>query len=106
MEQTSAVKNAADATQVKKARKNVKLVEQQERLDLEWVLKTPQGRRVFWRMLSKAGIYHSIWEPSAKIHYNAGKQDYGLWLLAQLEQSSPDYTLLMMKENRKESENV
>lgn len=106
-EPRSAVKNAADARQVKKSKSRAKLDRQQQMLDLEWVLKQPQGRRVLWRLLGHTGMFKSVWEPSAKIHFNAGKQDYGLWLWSECEQSSLDHTLQMQREHsRKESEDV
>jgi hypothetical protein len=101
-----AVKNAADPKQVKRSKKQAALADQQKRLDLESILKLPQGRRVMWRLLAKAGMFRSVWESNAKIHYNAGRQDYGFWLWAEIEKSNPDYMLLMMKENRKETEDV
>ena len=100
------VKNAADPVQVKKSKKKSGLDRKQELLDLEYLLSLPEGRRVFWRLLGKAGMFRSIWEPSAKIHYNSGKQDYGFWLFGEIEQASQDFMLAMMRENKKGNEDV
>lgn len=99
-----AVKNAADSGQVKKARKKGRLKREQELLDIEFLLKQPQGRRVMWRLLGHAKVFNSIWEPSAKIHYNAGRQDFGFWLLSELEAANSGYVLAMMQENKREEQ--
>jgi len=77
-------RNAADPRQVRYAERKSREVEARFFDALKDVLGTASGRFVCWVLLERAGIYRSIWDPSAKIHYNAGRQDFGHELLAAL----------------------
>ena len=101
----SLVKNAADKKQVKDARRKEKSERDRELLDIKNVLETESGRRLLWRMLARCKTFGTVWSGSALIHYNAGQQDIGHWLLSEMNQSDPDSFLLMMKENYKQGEN-
>jgi hypothetical protein len=74
-----------------------KLKRERELDDLRAVITTPEGRRVMWRLLSRCGTFASIWEPSAKIHYNSGQQDVGHYLMAEIVEAEPSALLEMMK---------
>lgn len=96
----SLVANAADPKQVAAAgrveakRENVFLA------CLKIVLGTPEGRLVFWHLLGVAGVFRSVWDPSAKIHFNAGQQDFGHMLLARCLEADEDLYQLMEREGR------
>ncbi len=94
------VKNAADEPQVKKAGDKMKLKEKIELDDLRFVLKNIEGRRVMWRLLEQCKVFETIWENSARIHYNAGKQDIGHYIMSEVVRANEDAFLLMMKENK------
>lgn len=77
-----AVRNAAD-------RRDLELAELLEdsrrhrfRGALERLLQTVDGRIVLAALIRRAGVMRSIWDPSSAIHYNAGRQDYGHELVA------------------------
>jgi hypothetical protein len=71
------VRNAADPRQVKAgarlSRRRQAYIEGLHRAMLE----TPLGRAFIADLLERAGIYNSIWHPSAEIHYLSGRQDFG-----------------------------
>jgi type II secretory pathway component PulM len=92
--------NAADPQQVARARR--KEAERGERflVSLQAIMRTREGRLVMWELLSRAGIYRSIWDPSSKIHYNAGRQDYGHELLASVIAADSDLYQQMEREQR------
>lgn len=98
MEKRALVKNAADASQVKKAENRLMNGRQRELDDLKMVLSTGEGRRFYWRLLSACKTFESIWESSAKIHYNSGRQDFGHFLLAELSEADEDAYFKMVKE--------
>lgn len=106
MSKKSLVKNAASEKQVKSAEKKEQLKEDQEIHDLKFVLETAQGRRVFWRLMEQCKVFSSVWEGSAKIHYNAGQQDVGHFIMSEIVRADEKYLFEMMKENKKESLNV
>lgn len=91
-------KNAADENQVKEARLTEKRIRERELGDLRYLLASAQGRRLIWRLLGHCKSFESVWEPSAKIHYNAGKQDVGHFLMAEIIAADENSFLQMMKE--------
>lgn len=92
--------NAANETQVRKFDRKAKDRLEQETDDLRFVMGTPAGRRVMWGLITKAGVYKTVWEPSAKIHYNAGRQDFGHELMALLLKADESLYLAMSAEAR------
>lgn len=75
-------RNAADPQQVKHAARKARMAEERLLDATRAVMDTVSGRIFVRGLLEKAGVYRSIWDPSAKIHYNAGRQDYGHELMA------------------------
>lgn len=93
--------NAADPHQVRYAERKAKRQEEVFLGSLRQTMSTAEGRLVMWELLERAGIYRSIWDPSAKIHYNAGRQDFGHELLVLLLEAGEDFYLLMETEARR-----
>lgn len=93
------VKNAADPRQVARAKKVEKERREIELEDLRAVLATDEGRRFIWRMISHCQVFGSVWSPNERIHYNAGVQDVGHWLLAEVSEADEIKILEMMQEN-------
>ena len=106
MKEKSLVKNAASEKQVKKAEKKEYSVREKELNDLKKVLNTTEGRRVFWRLMDHCRVFETVWEPSAKIHYNSGKQDVGHFIMGEIVEADEKYLMEMMKENKKENLHV
>ncbi len=92
--------NAADPQQVKFAERKEKARARRFEGALRAVLSTPEGRIVCWELIRRARVFESIWDPSAKIHYLAGRQDYGHELLATLLGVDEEAYLLMERECR------
>lgn len=59
--------------------------------DLQAVLKTPQGRRVLWRILQAAQVRQHGFVPGdvAATAFHCGQRSIGLFLLDEIEQASP-----------------
>lgn len=102
---TSAVRNAADPVQVKRAER---IARRQERRDIEKlakVLEDPDVREVLWRILRKAGVLTSVFNTHGSVMaYNAGRQDFGLRLLNEIVQAAPQRYLDMEREARERAE--
>ena len=92
------VTNAANEEQQKEASTKIKLTRESEMNDLRFILSSQQGRRFAWRFLGHCRVFASVWEPSAKIHYNAGRQDVGHFLQSEIVEADPDMYLKMMIE--------
>jgi hypothetical protein len=103
----AAVTNAADRTQVERAGKRVENERLQELNDIRTVLSTASGRRLLWRFMERCKTFSTVWEPSAKIHYNAGQQDVGHFIMAEIMEADANVFSKMMKEHKgKENDNA
>lgn len=98
-QRSSLVKNAADPKQVKFAEQFEKRRDERFRAAISAVMGTPDGRVVLAQLIRRAGVYKSIWHPSSEIHYNAGRQDYGHELMADLVAIDEDLYQLMERED-------
>jgi hypothetical protein len=94
----SLVKNAADESQVKEAEKKLKHQVNNEKEDMKKLLQTDFGRRVMWKYLEICGVFRSSWHASALIHFNEGKRDVGLHMIADITDADPDGFIKMMKD--------
>lgn len=83
------VTDTTNVRQIKDVRRAAKHTREQELDDLRRVLRTPEGQRVFWRVLAHCRVFHSIFTTSASIYYNAGQQDIGHFLLAEISAADP-----------------
>lgn len=92
------VKNAADRDQTKSAGTKAERIRNDELKDLREVLSTESGKRFVWRLLSHCKTFESIWEPSARIHYLAGIQDVGHFIMAEVAEADERFLIEMMKE--------
>lgn len=91
--------NISDKKQVKKAGHIANRDRKEELEDLDFILNTAQGRRVIWRIMEKCGTFRSIWESSARIHFNAGQQDIGHFLMAEIVDTGEKNLARIMLEN-------
>jgi len=78
------VRNAADPKQVRFAERMERRELERYQQALSTVMNTTEGRVVLCALVRRAGVYRSVWSPSAEIHYKAGRQDYGHELMADL----------------------
>ena len=94
------VGNAADPKQVKDAKFKEKLKEEQELDDVKFILDSPQGRRFFWRYLSKCGVFTTSFTGNSTTYFNEGSRNIGLMLMEDIMNVDPDAYSMMLKENR------
>lgn len=92
--------NAADESQVRSVGKKIDDQRLQELNDIKTVLATVSGRRLMWRLMGKCRTFSSVWEASAKIHYNAGQQDLGHFIMAEIVEADENLLFKMMKEQK------
>jgi hypothetical protein len=91
--------NLGEEAQVKQREKEVGKVRALEINDIRSILLSPSGRRFLWRLIAHCRILESIWEQSAKIHYNAGRQDVGHFIWSELEAADKELVFQMMREH-------
>jgi len=70
--------------------------------DFLWLMKDKRGRRIVWRALGDAGVFHTSFTPDPYVHaFQSGRRDAGLKLLAQINEICPELYTTMMKEQLK-----
>lgn len=97
-------RNAGDPQQVKNARRLEARREAFTMDVLKATMTNPAGRAFIWELLSRCGVFSSIYRQSSEIYYLAGRQDVGHELLDLCMQASKDLYLLMEKEARDRAE--
>lgn len=95
------IENAADPRQVSEAKNRERRKLERDAQDLVKVLSQIEGRRLMWRLLDHCGVFTTIWDNSARIHYNAGRQDVGHFVMQEIIKAEPDAFQMMMNESRK-----
>lgn len=92
--------NMGEIGQVEKANKEKKLRREKELKDIKAILSMKEGKRFMWRLLAHCKTFESIWTPSAQIHYQAGQQDVGHFLMSEIEEADENLLFEMMKDNK------
>lgn len=81
------------------ARKGRQRAMEQEAADFQWLMGTPQGRRVVWRGLDTAGVFRSSFSTDPLVMaFNEGRRNAGLRTLEQIHALCPQAYTVMMKE--------
>ena len=79
-----------------------RIARQQQVDDLKWLMAHPQGRRIVARIFEKTGIRRTPFNTSGSVmSFNAGAQNVGLWLEAEVLEVSFDGYTKMLKEFQK-----
>lgn len=94
--------NAADEKQVKNLQSEEEKERELELADLRNVVSTPQGRRVLWRLMTHCRVFGSVFNHSGSMtYYNAGMQDVGHFIQAEVITAKKEAYFEMMRENEK-----
>lgn len=94
------VRNASDGAQVRRGARLEVRRRERELNDWRAVLATAEGRRVIWQLLEHCKVFTSIWDPSSRMHYQAGVQDVGHYVMAEIAEADDDALVLLMREAR------
>lgn len=101
---TDVITNVADRDQVRAATRRQRAELRRQRKDMVKLLELPEARRYLWSLMADCKVFGSVWAPDEQIRYNSGQQDVGHRILADITEASPDALLLMMRENKPETE--
>ena len=100
---TMQIKELIDTSKQDIKADKVKRRRDRELSDLRFILKTPEGRRFIWGLLSTAGIFHSSFSLNdAQTNFNEGRRSIGLKYLSDLMETKPDAYLYMQQEHSSE----
>lgn len=69
--------------------------------DLKWLLSSPRGRRIAWRLLDGAGLYRSSFTGNSETFFREGERSVALKFKAAAQKASPnDYNLMLQEHDR------
>lgn len=67
--------------------------------DIKWLMAHAQGRRIMARLFDKTGIRRTPFNTSGSVmSFNAGMQNVGLWLEAEVLDAAPEAYLRLLKD--------
>lgn len=84
--------------QQKEQQKEYERKRDRELNDLRKVLRTPEGRRVIWRLLEEAKIFQSVFTGNSGTYYKAGYSDFGRFILSEVLEANKNAFTQMMNE--------
>ncbi len=100
------VRNAADEEQVREAEGKSRRKNDQDSNDFRAVLALPEGKRVLARLLARCRVASSVWHPSSQIHYSAGIQDVGHFIMQEIVSADEAVAAQMMVNAYREELNI
>jgi len=69
--------------------------------DIKFMMKTKQGRRFMWRLLTVGNIFRKCFTGNSQTFYNEGKREMTLEFYQDIMEASPDQFAVAQKENWK-----
>ena len=83
----------------KKKKDIIKRQRNKDLTDLRFILNTPQGRRVWRRLLEECGPLRNPYAGDVNLtHINIGKQDIGQWAMREMDMARPSTMQEMNRE--------
>jgi hypothetical protein len=92
------MKNASNPKQIANATKNAR----QQRIihlqDMKDVMASVQGKKILHWILAECRVHQSVWQPSAAIHRDAGKQEIGHLIMRDMVEADRTLAAAMVAE--------
>jgi hypothetical protein len=98
-EEAPLVRNVGSKQQVVRASKSERFRRETELLELRELMKDVRFRRFMFRLLGYTSVFQSIFEQSSKIYHNAGRQDVGHFLMAEITEADEEAYMVMMRDH-------
>ena len=100
MNQIDPDQEALEKERIEKAELS-KLALAEEIDDLKWMMKNRRGRRIIWRQLERAGVFHSPFSTDPLIMAKAcGSKEYGFYTLEMIHVHAAEFYATMVEEAR------
>lgn len=97
------VTNAGNKSQVSFAERKLSTIGENQKRDMQMILKLPEGRRFLWLLLGECRIYRTSFDHSGSVTaFNEGKRSVGLAILDRITDADPSAYIQMQNENKGE----
>ena len=88
--------DVGDEAQVRPRKRKLEWEREQELQDIRDLCDSSPNLVFLWRLLAACGMFRSSsWKDPMDMAIASGKRDIGLWLIAELEEASPDIYVRM-----------
>ena len=85
----------------READKRKKLDRDMQNADVKWLMSSPRGRRVMWRLLELSGPFRISFDTNAmRMAFNEGNRNLGNLLLTEVMILCPELNPVMVKEQK------
>jgi hypothetical protein len=85
----------------READKRKKLDRDMQNADVKWLMSSPRGRRVMWRLLELSGPFRISFDTNAmRMAFNEGNRNLGNLLLTEVMILCPELYPVMVKEQK------
>jgi len=77
-----------------------RLEQEQAAQDFKWLMADSRGRRLVWKQLGDARVFHPVYDPKPiPMAFNEGRRQHGLSLLERINTLCPHLYQVMVAEN-------
>lgn len=89
-----------DAEILQKREDEQRLKDFQDAQDFKWLMADSRGRRLVWKQLEAARVFHPVYDPKPiPMAFNEGRRQHGLSLLDRINTLCPHLYQVMVAEN-------
>lgn len=92
------VDNAADARQVRLAKKLEKARRERQLKDMHDVAGTEAGKRLLWEIMEECNVFNEITGTIDVVYFEEGRRSVGLKILREMVQAAPEVLTALMSE--------
>lgn len=89
-----------DAEILQKREDAARLEQEQAAQDFKWLMADSRGRRLVWKQLEAARVFHPVYDPKPiPMAFKEGRRQHGLSLLERINTLCPHLYQVMVTEN-------
>lgn len=94
---------AEKLTEEQKKQKKAERKRERELSDIRFVIKSPEGRRFYWRVMEEGGVFLDPYQPETNpTYYGLGRQSVSRKFLNELLEAKPEGLSQMQQERESE----
>ena len=87
------------------AEARARVLRETEIADVKWLMSSPRGRRLVWRLLAISGVFQSSFDQnSMKMAFNEGRRNFGNQLFDEVMTFCPEMFPVMQRDARDNKE--
>lgn len=93
---------ADDVDKLRRKEASANIARRRHQADVAWVLASIEGRRFYWDLMIKCGVFRSSFTGNNSTFFNEGERNIGLIMLADMNEADPQAYLKCLTETKKQ----